>query len=142
MSKNIIAKAEVTVGATADKVWQALTDPKLIKQYFFGTETVSDWKLGSTVEFRGTWEGKPYVDKGIILQNIHGKLLQFSYYSPFSGLADAPENYASISYELQEDRGQTTLRVKQENIADEKAREQSEKNWRMVLDGLKKILES
>lgn len=141
MSKNIIARAEIAINAPADQVWKALTTPELIKKYFFGTEAVSDWKVGSTLEFKGTWQGKPYVDKGEILQIIPEKLFQYSYFSSFSGLPDAPENYANITYELSENKGTTTLRVKQENIADEQTREHSEKNWQMVLGELKKLLE-
>jgi uncharacterized protein YndB with AHSA1/START domain len=141
MSKNIIAKAQTTIQASAAKVWGALTTPALIKQYFFGTDAVSDWKIGSSLQFKGVWEGKEYIDKGTILRSVPEKLFQYTYFSSFSGLKDSPENYANISYELDGDDDQTTLIIKQENIADEKAREQSEKNWAMVLDNLKKMLE-
>jgi uncharacterized protein YndB with AHSA1/START domain len=141
MSVNLIAKASVKIDAPASKVWKALTTPELIKQYFFGTNTISDWKVGSTLEFRGVWEGKEYVDKGFILQSLPEKLFQYSYLSSFSPLEDKPENYANITYELDEENGTTMLSVKQENVADEKTREHSEQNWAMVLDNLKKMLE-
>jgi uncharacterized protein YndB with AHSA1/START domain len=141
MSKNIIAKVQITIQAPATRVWEALTTPALIKQYFFGTDAVSNWKVGSPIEFKGVWEGKEFVDKGTILKSVPEKLFQFTYFSALSGLKDSPENYANISYELDEENGETTLVIKQENIADEKAREQSERNWLMVLDNLKKMLE-
>lgn len=143
MSQNIIAKATTTIHAPASKVWEALTKPELIKQYLFGTEAVSDWKTGSTIEFKGLWEDKPYVDKGIILQSLPEKLFQYTYYSPFSGLEDAPENYTNVSYELDEsEEGTTTLTIRQENIQDERMQKQSEENWSMVLDNLKDLLEN
>src|SRR4051812_7521444 len=116
MSKNIIAKAEATIQAPAAKVWEALTTPASIKQYFFGTDAVSDWKVGSPLLFKGVWEGKEYTDKGTILRSVPEKLFQYTYFSSFSGLKDSPENYANVSYELDGDDGQTTLTVKQENI--------------------------
>lgn len=141
MSANLIAKVTVTIAAPATEVWNALTDPDQIKQYFFGSEAVSDWKEGSTLEFKGEWEGKPYVDKGVILKSEPNKLFQYTYYSPFSGLPDVPENYANISYELLEEDGSTILTVKQENVSDEEVRQRSEKNWLIVMNNLKELLE-
>lgn len=141
MSVNLIAKASTHIAVPASRVWDALTTPEIIKQYFFGTKAISDWKEGSTLEFRGEWEGKPYVDKGIILKSDPGKLFQYTYLSSFSGLPDMPENYANITYELYEDNGQTELTVKQENIANEQARKHSEQNWSYVLQNLKELLE-
>lgn len=141
MSANLIARASTTISAPASKVWDALTNPAMIKQYFFGTDAISDWKQGGPLEFRGSWEGKEYVDKGVILKSEPPKLFQYTYLSSFSNLPDAPENYANISYELIEDNGQTTLNVKQENVANEEARKHSEDNWATVLKDLKHLLE-
>jgi uncharacterized protein YndB with AHSA1/START domain len=141
MAVNLIAKSTVNIDAPANTVWDALTNPKLIKQYLFGTEAISDWKVGSPIEFKGTWEGKEYLDKGKILRIVPQKLFQYTYFSSMAGKPDSPENYANVSYELDEDEGTTTLTIKQENIDNEKSREHSEKNWSMVLDTLKKLLE-
>lgn len=56
---NLIAKVEITINAPATKVWEALTKPEIIKQYMFGTNVVSDWKVGSTVVWKGECQGKP-----------------------------------------------------------------------------------
>lgn len=141
MAANIIAKSTTTISAPVSRVWDALTNPEVIKQYFFGTQAISDWKVGSPLHFKGEWEGKEYLDKGIILKNEPEKLFQYTYLSSFSSLPDDPENYANISYELGEDNGKTTLTVKQENIENEEVREHSEKNWAHVLQNLKNLLE-
>ena len=141
MAANLIAKASTTISASASEVWDALTNPDMLKQYFFGTNAISDWKEGSPLEFRGSWEGKEYADKGTILKSDPPKLFQYTYLSSMSGLADAPENYMNISYELLEDNGETTLTVKQENVANEEARKHSEENWKNVLKDLKALLE-
>ena len=141
MSANLIAKASTTISAPAPTVWDALTNPKLIKQYFFGTNAVSDWKEGSPLVFKGEWNGKEYVDKGVILKSDPAKLFQYTYLSSFSGLADVPENYANITYELFEDNGETTLNIKQENVANEDVRKHTEENWGQVLKNLKDLLE-
>ena len=33
----VVAEAEIDIAASAAQVWQALTDPEVITQYFFGT---------------------------------------------------------------------------------------------------------
>ncbi len=76
MKNKFIAKVEIKFNVPASKVWDALTNPVMIKQYLFGTEAISDWKVGSTLEFKGVWEGKEYLDKGIILKSKNEKLFQ------------------------------------------------------------------
>jgi uncharacterized protein YndB with AHSA1/START domain len=136
------AKASVNIKAPASRVWEALTDPSLIKKYFFGTEAVSDWKTGSPLQFKGKWEGKEYRDKGTVLRSEKGKILQYNYLSSFSELEDLPENYAIITYELKPADGGTALSVTQDNIRSEKEYETCEQNWKMVLNAMKELLEA
>ena len=51
----------ITILASAEKVWDVLTNPAETKKYMFGCETVSDWKPGSELLWRGEYEGKPMV---------------------------------------------------------------------------------
>ena len=141
MAANLIAKASTNISAPASRVWDALTNPDVVRQYFFGTQAVSDWKEGSSLEFKGEWEGKKYVAKGVILKSEPEKLFQYTYLSSFSNLPDLPENYANITYELYEENGETALTVKQENVANEEVRKHSEQNWATVLKNLKDLLE-
>ncbi|MCW3094172.1 MAG: hypothetical protein JWP81_5241 [Ferruginibacter sp.] len=141
MKNNNTAKATITIHATAEQVWDALTTPEIIKQYFFGTNAISDWKEGSPIIFKGEWEGKSYEDKGTILVAEAPKLFRYSYWSSMSGLEDRPENYFTITYELFENEGDTMLTVTQENIRDEKVAEHTEENWRKVLNDMKALLE-
>ena len=53
MNKNLIARASVTISASAGKVWNVLVDPEAIKQYMFGTNAVSDWHKGSPIVWKG-----------------------------------------------------------------------------------------
>ena len=76
MKNTLIAKAHITISAPIAKVWDALVNPEMIKQYMFGTNAVSDWKEGSPIVWEGEWEGKPYEDKGVILQLKPERVLQ------------------------------------------------------------------
>ena len=142
MGNKFIARASVKINVPAFKVWDALTNPKVIKKYFFGTEAISDWKVGSSLEFKGVWEGKTYLDKGIILKSEPEKVFQYSYFSSFSGLKDLPENYQIITYLLSSENNSTNLSVTQENIDKEESKNHSEQNWSGVLNSLKDLLES
>ena len=141
MKNAITGKVSISINAPAKKVWEALTTPSIIKQYFFGTTAISDWKPGSPLVFKGEWEGKTYQDKGTILESIPQKLFRYTYWGSMSGIEDKPENYATISYELSERGRITELTVIQENIPDEKMKEHSEKNWNKVIGQLKDLLE-
>jgi uncharacterized protein YndB with AHSA1/START domain len=141
MKSDICAKLVITIDAPAQKVWDALTRPEIIKQYFFGTDAISDWQPGSPLVFKGEWQGKTYEDKGTIMDADPGKLLRYSYWSSMSGIEDKPENYVIVTYHLVPENDTTTLELTQENIPDEKMKAHSEENWRKVLDSLKQLLE-
>ena len=136
-----IAKAETTINASADKVWDALVNPDTIKKYMFGATVNSDWKEGSKIFWKGEWQGKSYEDRGVILRFRPNKKLQYSHFSPLSGLDDVPENYHIVTIELTEKDKQTAITLSQDNNANEKEREHSEKNWTTMLNDLKKLLE-
>ncbi len=141
MDKNLVAKSSITINVPVSKVWDALVNPQIIKQYMFGTEAVSDWKEGSSIVFQGVWEGKKYEDKGKILKIESEKTLQYSHFSPLSGAADVPENYHIVTFELAADGDGTQLFLTQDNNATDQEREHSEKMWETMLGSLKKLLE-
>lgn len=142
MDNKLIAKATTTINASMSRVWEALTNPKLIKQYLFGAEVISDWREGSPVIYKGIYEGKSYEDKGTVLKVEPEKLLLITHWSPLSGSPDIPENYHKVRYELAVENGRTQLTITQDNNSSEEEQEQNAKFWKMVLDGMKKLLES
>jgi len=141
MDKNLIARASITINAPSTKVWNALVNPEAIKQYMFGTSVVSDWKKGSPICWKGEWQGKSYEDKGVILQFKPGRTIQYSHFSPLSGLPDRPESYHTVTIELSGEGNQTGVSLAQDNNPTEQARAHSEKNWGIMLTALKKFSE-
>ena len=77
MKNNLIAKAETTINVPAEKVWDALTNPILIKKYMFDTNATSDWTEGSSILLIDG-DTKP-VNIGQVLQSVPGMLLQFGF---------------------------------------------------------------
>jgi len=141
MNNTFVAKATITINAPAARVWDALTQPELIKRYLFGTQVTTDWRVGSPIGYEGTWEGKAYRDKGKVLQVEPGELLVSTFWSSLSGLPDVPENYQTVRYELSTEGSGTRLTVSQDNNATQEDANHSAQNWNMVLDGIKSLLE-
>lgn len=137
-----LAKASIVIEAPRTRVWKALVEPEMIKQYMFGTTVVSDWKKGSPIIWNGEWEGKPYEDKGIILEIKPEKVLQYSHFSPLSGLKDEPKNHHIVTIALTKRGDKTEVSLAQENNENEETRKYAEENWKMMLSNLKKLTET
>lgn len=142
MTNKLFLKKSIEINAEKAIVWDALVNPEKIKLYLFGTETISDWKVGSAIIFQGVWEGVTYKDKGTILEFIPEQKLKYDYWSSFSKLEDIPENYQQITFDIMNQDGKTILTLTQENVPNQQAKEHSESNWGMVLNQLKQIVES
>jgi len=141
----LTAQVQKTIHAPAPAVWGALTTPAQLKQFFFGADVQTDWKIGSPIRFKGEFKGKPYEDKGEVLTVEPRQRLGFSHWSAMSGQADAPENYHVVTFLLAPEGKQTRVTLTQANLiggatpADLAHRTEYEKNWAMVLDGLGKL---
>lgn len=140
MQTYFLARYQTRVNATPEKTWNALTDPALVKQYFFGSNLVTSWRVGEPIYFRGEWEGQRYEDKGIVLTFDAPHFLSFSYLSSWSGMPDLPENYLQVTYRLWSTAEGTWLEVTQTNYDEAKAKH-SEENWASVIAELKKVIE-
>jgi uncharacterized protein YndB with AHSA1/START domain len=137
----MMVKRSITVHAPASRLWKALTDPALVKQYLFGTTVESDWKKGSPITYSGEWQEKTYRDKGTILEVQENKKLQHSYWSSLSGTEDKPENYYTVTYDLEPSGDDTKISITQEGNMTEASAEHSGKNWEMVLEKIKELVE-
>jgi len=141
------SQVRTTVNASPSAVWKALTTASTLKQFFFGSDISTDWRVGSPIRFRGAWKGKPYEDKGNIQAFDVGKRLAFTHWSPLSGMEDKPENYHIVTFDLRPTNGGTEVVLTQTNQNDAEPltpenRQEYAKNWTMVLDGLKKAVEA
>jgi uncharacterized protein YndB with AHSA1/START domain len=139
--KTYIAQATIIITVPVAKVWEALTEPDLIKQYLFGTTVTTDWQVGSSITYAGQWEGRAYQDKGKVLQIEPGKLLVSTFWSSLAGQSDIPENYKTVRYELLAEGNGTRLTITQDNNASSEEANHSGQNWQMVLEGITKLLE-
>jgi uncharacterized protein YndB with AHSA1/START domain len=140
--KGHIASVETDVAAPPSRVWAALTDPEVIERYMFGARVVTDWKPGSPIVWKGEYEGLPFEDKGEILEVVPERRLKLTHFSPSSGRDDAPENYHTITYELEGSNGATHVSLRQDNNPSAEAAAHSRANWEKMLSGLKATVET
>jgi hypothetical protein len=69
-------------------------------------------------------------------------VLEFSHFSPLAGAADLPENYHIVTVHLSSDGAQQTrVSLHQDNNLTDEARERAERNWSLMLGGLKHFVE-
>lgn len=142
MLHDLVVSRSIEINAEPSKVWNALTNPEIIKEYLFGTETISDWKAGSEIMFQGEFEGYKYCDKGVIQEIVLNELLSYSYWSGFSGLEDKPENYSLVTYNLSSiDNNKTKFTWTQKGYANEQSYQHSENGMEEFLQKIKDIIE-
>jgi uncharacterized protein YndB with AHSA1/START domain len=112
--KELKLTKSITLNADVSTVWKALTKPEMTKKYMFGTEVISDWKVGSPILWKGTSKGEEkIVMKGSIEKIEAGKLLQFTAIDLNTKYNDVPSNYFQATYELTPKLGKTVLSVTQ-----------------------------
>jgi uncharacterized protein YndB with AHSA1/START domain len=149
MSQPLIVKNEININAPASVVWDALVNPEQTKKYMFACETVSDWQVGSSLDWKGHYEGQEMIFvKGNIVDIQTGKFLAYTTIDPHSAIDDISENYLTVTYTLQETNGSTLLTVTQgdySTVAEGERRYQEAYNngegWNLILLEIKKVVE-
>jgi uncharacterized protein YndB with AHSA1/START domain len=148
MEEKLFIEDSITINASPAKVWDALINPEQTKKYMFGCETVSDWKVGSPLLWKGNYEGKDVIFvKGIILDIQPEKRLSYTAIDPNSSIPDIPENYLTVTYELKEENGKTVLSVSQgdySKVAEGKMRYEHSVaggGWESILASIRDLLE-
>lgn len=141
MSKGLVATASTTIEAPVSKVWNALVDPASIKKYMFGADTSTDWKEGSPIVWKGSWEGKDFEDKGTIVKVEPEHTLTYTHYSSMTGKPDTPENYETVTHTLSAEGGATKLTIEQDGNKSEEGKAKSTEMWTAMLGEVKKLVE-
>lgn len=135
------ASATTVIHAPRERVWDALTKPEQVKEYFFGTSLDTTWEPDSPIFFRGEWEGKAYEDKGTVLSFDPTTSLSYTYWSSMSGTPDQLDQYQTLRYDLVDAKDGTEVTIIQENVQSQEKADHSSDNWKAVLAALKKYVE-
>jgi len=134
-------RSSTMIDAPIERVWQAITTPSEMKQWFFGVDTEADWRPGGRLVHRGEYGGKPYVDKGEIREFEPPRRLVHTHWSDVSGLTDTPEHYQVVAWDLTPRDGGTEVTITEQNLPSDEAAKTSEQGWESALGSLKKLLE-
>lgn len=143
MVRGFEAVRTVRIAAAPSRVWAALTEPDLVREYMHGTNLATSWTVGEPITWAGEWKGKPYLDKGTVLEVDPIQHLRYSHWSPMGGSEDRPENYHTVAFDLAADGDGTRLSLTQDNNPTQaEADAMAENNWGPMLDGLKATAEA
>ncbi len=105
----------VKILAPAKKVWLALTNAGLVKQWQYGSDLLTTWEVGTPIIFRNEWNGQVFEQKGTVLEFSPESRLKYSLFFPRPDLQDIPEHHFFMTYQLTESEGVTSLLVRQED---------------------------
>lgn len=141
MDKSLSITKTIQINASPARVWQALTDPEQIKEYMFGTQTLTDWKVGEPIVWQGEWEGTTYKDQGTLLAFEPNKRMQYSYWSSFWGELPPVEDHTIITTTLEGSGNETQLTLHQLGFRDQASYEREQDGWYAVLERIKSIAE-
>jgi len=146
MSKPLFTEDKITINATARDVWSTLTKSDHTVKYMYGCEVDTDWKVGSDVLWVGREDKVLYVKGSLITYDPHVELT-YTVIDPNGKYDDIPENYLTVSYQLEEQDDQILLTVTQGDynlVADGSTRYQhsiDSGGWSPILQQIKEIVE-
>ena len=133
----LLIRKSIEVDAPVETLWKILTDSEFIPQYMFGCNAETDWKPGSPLLWRGAADGVVYV-KGHVVEVEAPHHLAYTIFDPNSNIADMPENYLTMSYDLSErGDGASLLEIKQGDFS---TVEDGQNRYRHSLDGDDSVL--
>jgi uncharacterized protein YndB with AHSA1/START domain len=126
------------IATTPEKVWKALIDGELTRQYWQG-ENVSDWKTGSKWKHvRPNAAGTVRV-VGEVLESVPNKRLVMTWANP-SDEADATK-HARLAIDIEDTGEVVRLTITHDELEPEMARSISN-GWPVVLSSMKSLLET
>ena len=138
-----IVSKTVHINAPNSVVWEALTNPTLMKKWMSETEIdiLTNWKVGSPILVRGILHRVKFENKGIVLQFEPEKILQYTHLSSLSRLPDQPENYTVLEFNLTPMDHQTKLTFTASNFPTEAIYKHFRFYWNVTLDIIRRMIE-
>jgi uncharacterized protein YndB with AHSA1/START domain len=131
------------IATTPQKLWQALTDGALTRQYWYGRRVESDWKVGSPVTYWYEAEGGEAVsDRGIVLESKPPRHLSYTWHVEFvDELRDEHPSRVTVEIEPAGEAVKLTL-VHGDFEPGSEVLEGVRSGWPAILASLKTLLET
>jgi len=138
MATNI---SRLTINASKEKVWLALTNPDKVKAWQFGSDLITDWKVGNEIRFKSEWNGQIFEQWGTVVEFDPYEKLKYTLFAPRPDLEDKPENYFEMEYKLINIKNGTELTITQEDNRPGAKQEPEQGEENPVLKVLKDLIE-
>jgi uncharacterized protein YndB with AHSA1/START domain len=132
----------IHIKASIQSVWDAITKAELVKQWQYGSDLITDWKVGSNIRFSTAWQGKIFEQWGKILDIQSNRIIKYSLFAPRPDLEDKPENYFVMSYVLTDENKYIKLEIMQEDNRPGAVQEEPQGEENPLLASLKSLAES
>ncbi|HEY1788505.1 MAG TPA: SRPBCC family protein [Verrucomicrobiae bacterium] len=130
----------IYIRTTPKKLWRALTDPKFVRQYFYGAVHESDWKAGASWRLKVP-DGR-VADGGEVLEIEPGRKLVLKWRHELMPEMRA-EGYSRMTWEIEESGSSLKLTIIHEmKRADSKLIDAVSEGWPSILSSLKSLLET
>ncbi len=127
------------IATTAEKLWEALTNPDITPRYFFGVRVESTWKVGDPVRYNA---GDKITDEGVVLKCDPPRTLSYT----FHHLKDEEmrgEKPSRVTFDITPEGQAVRLTVTHDDFPeDSKVLPGISEGWPLILSGLKTLLET
>ena len=133
-----VAVFEVFIKTTPERLWEAITDPKLRARYSFGVETHSDWTPGS--EYKAGVPGVVEIGAGENLEVDPPRRLVQSFTALWSDEVKG-HGPSRVTWEIEQVADSCRLTVVHDQLRPG-ANPELYGGWPMILSGLKTLLET
>jgi uncharacterized protein YndB with AHSA1/START domain len=135
-------RQSIRIRAKPDVVWATLLNPDKIARWMGDAHVESTWQPGSDISFTGTFQGRPYQDRGTVLACEPERVLRYNHWSVLSRLADSEETRTVVTLTLTPNGDEADLEVSHDNLATDAAFGHARFFWRNALTDLKTVAES
>ncbi len=136
--KGAMAVFEIYIKTTPERLWQAITDPKMRAKYTFGVETHSDWTAGS--RYVASVPGRVDIAEGENVTVDPPRRLVQSFRALWSDAVKAA-GFSRVTWEITPVGNSCRLTVVHDRLPKD-ANPELYGGWPMILSGLKTLLET
>ncbi len=124
----------VLLSTDIDHLWDILTIPEWTEKYMFNSQIISDLTVGSSCDWKGSYDGQEFTLIGTVLEVEPKSLFKYTIVDPNLFDANDPNNYVHVTYEIREQGEGLLLTVVSEIFDGNEAR------MKEIVDGWKGMI--